>query len=447
MAGRQLVCLNMNTTTPPSAASRRTFLKTAALASATMAAPAILPGKLFAADNAETVRVGLIGCGGRGTGAAANALRADPNVVLTALGDVFPEPLEGSLKALQSAEDISARVKVTSENRFIGLDAYQKVLASGVDVVLLTAPPAFRPFHLEAAVAAGKHVFAEKPVAVDATGVRSILASAAAAKARNLALVAGFCYRYNTGVRAFMEQIHNGTIGDIRTIHTTYNTGGVWCKPRQAGWTDVEWQMRNWYYFTWLSGDHIVEQAVHNVDKMAWLMKDVPPLSCMAIGGRQVRTEEQFGHIYDHFGVVYDYPNDVRAFHFCRQQAGAAADNSDHVWGADGVGHIVRAFSGPFVIRGKTNWRHREEKMRDMYQNEHDELFASIRSGKPINDGEWMAHSTLLAIMGRMAAYTGQVVTWEEALNSKEDLFPKQLRWDMPLPVPPVAMPGVTKLV
>jgi myo-inositol 2-dehydrogenase/D-chiro-inositol 1-dehydrogenase len=437
----------MMNTTKPQPGTRRDFLKTTALATATIAAPAILPGKLFAADNSETLRVGLIGCGGRGTGAAANALKADANVVLTAMGDAFPEPLEHSLKTLQSTAEISAKIKVPPENCFVGFDAYQKVIASGVDVVLLTAPPGFRPQHLQAAVAAGKHIFAEKPVAVDATGVRSVLASAAEAKQKNLSLVAGFCYRYNVGVRAFMEQIHNGAVGDIRVIHTTYNTAGVWTKTRQPGWTDMEWQLRNWYYYTWLSGDHIVEQAVHNVDKMAWMMKDVPPVSCMAIGGRQVRTEEQFGHIYDHFGVVYDYENDVRAFHFCRQQAGAAADNSDHVWGSDGVGHIVRAFTGPFVIKGKTSWRHREERMRDMYQIEHDELFASIRSGKPINDGERMAHSTLLAIMGRMAAYTGQVVSWEDALNSKENLFPEKLAWDAPIAVPPVAMPGVTKLI
>jgi len=437
----------MNQPNFASATSRRGFLKTSAAVGATLAAPGLLSGKLFAAEAGPILRIGLIGCGGRGRGAAANALRADPNVVLTALGDVFPEPLAHSLKTLRTTEDIAAKVKVTQENCFVGFEAYQKVLASGVDVVLLASPPGFRPLHLQAAVAAGKHIFAEKPMAVDATGVRSVLASATEAKQKNLSLVAGFCYRYNTGVRAFMEQIHKGAIGDIRTIHTTYNTGGLWSKPRQPGWTDLEWQLRNWMYFTWLSGDHITEQAVHNLDKMAWLMKDVPPVSCMAIGGRQVRTAEQFGHIYDHFGVVYDYPNDVRAFHFCRQQTGAAADNSDHVWGADGVGHIVRAFSGPFVIRGKTNWRHREEKMRDMYQNEHDELFASIRRGQPINDGQWMAHSTLLAIMGRMAAYTGQVVTWEEALNSKENLMPEKLAWDTPMPVPPVAIPGVTKLI
>ena len=430
---------------PP--ASRREFLKTTALATATFAAPAILPGKLFAAENQPTLRIGLIGCGGRGTGAAGNALRADANVELVALGDAFPEPIEKCLKTLRAEAELAPKVKVTPEKCFTGLDAYLKVLESGVDVVLLATPPGFRPIHLKAAVAAGKHIFCEKPMAVDATGVRSVLASAAVAKQKNLSLVAGFCYRYNTGVRAFVEQIHAGAIGDIRAIHTTYNTAGVWSKSRKPEWTDMEWQMRNWYYFTWLSGDHIVEQAVHNLDKMSWLMKDVPPLNCLAIGGRQARTGPEFGHIYDHFGVVYEYANEVRAFHFCRQQAGAAADNSDHVWGADGVGHIVRAFNGPFVIKGKTNWRHHEEKMRDMYQNEHDELFASIRSGKPINDGVWMAHSTLLAIMGRLAAYTGQVVTWEEGLNSLETLMPAKMAWDTPIAVPPVAIPGITKLV
>jgi len=434
-------------TTTNSSSTRREFLKTGLVVGATLAAPAILPGRLFAADNAATLRIGLIGCGGRGTGAAANALKADDNVVLTAMGDAFPEPLEKSLKALQNAEATAAKVKVAPENCFVGFDAYQKVLASGVDVVLLATPPGFRPLHLQAAVAAGKHIFCEKPMAVDAPGVRSVLATAAEAKQKNLSLVAGFCYRYNTGVRAFMEQVHNGAIGEIRTIHTAYNTAGVWSKPRQPGWTDMEWQMRNWYYFTWLSGDHIVEQAVHNLDKMSWMMKDVPPKNCLALGGRQVRTAPEFGQIYDHFAVVYEYDNDVRAFHFCRQQANTFSDNSDHIWGADGVGHIVRAFSGPFVIRGKTNWRHREEKMRDMYQTEHDELFASIRTGKPINDGEWMAQSTMLAIMGRMAAYTGQLVTWEEAMNSQENLMPDKLAWDTPIAVPPVAMPGVTKLV
>ncbi len=437
----------MNTTKVSLASTRRDFLKTTALAGATLAAPAILPGKLFAA-NSQTLRIGLIGCGGRGTGAASNALRADPNVELVAMGDAFSDQIEKSLKALRSDAELAPKVKVTPEKCFAGFDAYQKVIDSGVDVVLLTSPPGFRPQHLKAAVAAGKHIFAEKPMAVDATGVRSVLASAAEAKEKKLSLVAGFCYRYNNGVRAFMEQIHNGAIGDVRAIHTAYNTGGLWSKARQPGWTDMEWQVRNWMYFTWLSGDHIAEQAVHNLDKMSWVMKDVPPERCMAIGGRQARTAPEYGHIFDHFGVVYEYADGVRAFHFCRQQTNTAPDNSDYVMGSDGVAHIVRAFSGPFVIRGsKNNWRFREEqKARDMYQNEHNELFASIRKGEPINDGEWMAKSTLLAVMGRMAAYTGQIVTWEEALNAKENLFPENLSWDTPISVPPVAIPGFTQI-
>jgi predicted dehydrogenase len=285
-------------------------------------------------------------------------------------------------------------------------------------------------------------------MATDAAGVRSVLATAEEAKQKNLSLVAGFCYRYNTGVRAIMQQIHDGSIGEIRAFYNTYNTGYVWSPfERRPEWTDMQYQVKNWYYYTWLSGDHITEQAVHSLDKMAWAMKDVPPVKCIAHGGRQVRTGPEFGNIFDHFSVVYDYPNGVRGFHFSRQQNGCFNDNSDYIMGGDGVAHIVRAFSGPFVVKGKQNWRFKEEKPSDMYQNEHDELFASIRNGNPINDGVRMAHSTLLAIMGRMAAYTGQEVTWEQALDSKEDLFPSKMSWDGPVSVLPVAMPGATKLV
>jgi predicted dehydrogenase len=435
----------MNSNHPPKSqlTSRREFLGRSALIAGALAAPAVLTNPLFAASG-DTLKVGLVGCGGRGRGAAQNALKADPNVVITALGDAFDDSLKSGLATLTSTPEIASRVKVTPENCFAGLDAYQKVINSGVDVVILATPPGFRPLHLAAAVAAGKHVFCEKPMAVDAPGVRSILKSAAEAKSKNLSLVAGFCYRYNDGVREWIKRIHDGAIGDIRTIHTCYNTGPVWTKKRHPEWTDAEWQVRNWYYYTWLSGDHIVEQAVHNLDKMAWIMKDVPPERCVAMGGRQVRTEADFGHIYDHFGCVYEYPNDVRAFHFCRQQGNTFSDNSDHAWGSDGVAHITRSFSGPFSVVGKTTWRLKASS-RDMYQTEHDELFASIRSGKPINDGEWMAHSTLLAIMGRMAAYTGQAVTWEEALKSGENLWPANFTWQSNVPVPSVAMPGVTK--
>ena len=243
-----------------------------------------------------------------------------------------------------------------------------------------------------------------------------------------------------------MGKIHEGAIGEPRALYTVYNTGSVWSPfPRQAEWTDMQYQVKNWYYYTWLSGDHIVEKAVHSLDKMAWVMKDEPPTKCVALGGRQVRTAPEYGNIFDHFSVVYDYPNGVKGFHSCRQQPGCFSDNSDYFMGSEGVAQIVRAFSGPFVIKAKTNWRFQEEKATDMYQNEHDALFASIRGGNAINDGVRMAHSTLLAIMGRMAAYTGQEITWDQALNSTESLVPSECAWTTSVPVPPVAMPGQTK--
>lgn len=427
------------------ATSRRDFLKSAAVAGTALAIPAILPGKLFAAGSQETLKVGLIGCGGRGSGAASNALSADENVELVAMGDAFEDRLQSSLKNLQASH--GAKVKVTPDKCFVGLDAYQKVIDSGVDVVILATPPGFRPAHLKAAIDANKHVFTEKPMATDGPGVRMVMAAAAEARKKNLSLVAGFCYRYNSGVREIMKKIHDGSIGEVRALYTVYNTGYVWSPyPRNPEWTDLQYQVKNWYYYTWLSGDHIAEQAVHSLDKMSWVMKDVPPLKCVALGGRQVRTAPEFGNIYDHFSVVYDYPNGVKAFHNCRQQNGCAGDNSDYFMGSDGVAQFVRAFSGPFVIKGKENWRYRAQKDTDMYQQEHNELFAGIRSGKVINDGEWMAKSTLVAIMGRMAAYTGQEVTWEQAMNSEETLVPKIADWKSPVGFPPVAMPGQGKV-
>lgn len=432
----------MNRNTSASGHSRRSFLKqsSSALAAASVAAPFLaFPQRAFA-ENSDTLKVGLIGCGGRGSGAANQALNADPNVVLTAMGDAFGDRLQNSLKALQQSN--ADRVKVTPETSFVGLDAYQKVIDSGVDVVLLATPPGFRPLHLKAAIDAGKHVFCEKPMATDGPGVRSVLESAAKAKEKKLALASGFCWRSNFGERELFKRIHDGQIGEPMALHNTYNTGPIWVKPRIPGQTDMEYQLRNWYYFTWLSGDHIVEQAVHSLDKMAWAVKDVPPLRCVGHGGRQVRTGEEYGHIYDHFSVVYEYQNGARGFHFCRQQAGCANDNSDYIIGTKGIARI-KAF-GPLSIVGDNPWKFEGERP-DMYQVEHNELFASIRKGEPINHGEWMSYSTLIAIMGRMAAYTGQVITWEQALNSEEKLVPDVIDWHVPLPVPPVAMPGVTK--
>ena len=434
--------LIMNTPSD-SLTSRREFLKTSALVGSVLAAPAILPGPLFAGESADTLRVGLIGCGGRGSGAASQALSADKNVVLTAMGDAFEDQLKRSLQSLRKQQP--DKVKVTPEKCFVGLDAYQKVIDSGVDVLLLATPPGFRPVHLKAAVDAGKHIFCEKPMATDASGVRSVLESVKAAKEKKLSLVAGFCWRYEGARREFYQRVHEGAMGDLRAIYATYYAGQVKPMPpaseRAAGVGDLEWQLRNWYNFTWLSGDGYVEQACHSVDKVAWALKDQSPLSAVAVGGRQ--TPNNQGDIFDHMFVVYEFPDDVRAFVGQRQTGNTYTDNSDYLMGTAGIGKI-QGWGAPF-IKGKENWRYKGPKT-DMYQVEHNELFASIRSGQPINDGDRMAHSTLMGIMGRMAAYTGQEVTWEQAMNSQEKLVPDPLDWKMKLDIAPMAMPGVTRL-
>lgn len=424
--------------------SRREFLKTSALVGSVLAAPAILPGNLFAKENRDTLRVGLIGCGGRGTGAASQALSADNNVQLVAMGDVFEDQLQNSLKSLR--EGHADKIKVTPETSFVGLDAYQKVIAQS-DVVLLTTPPGFRPTHLKAAIDAGKHVFCEKPMATDAPGVRSVLASAKAAKEKGLSLVAGFCWRYDLPRREFYKRVHGGALGEIRAIYATYYTGHVKPMPpassRPSGMSDLEWQLHNWYNFVWLSGDGYLEQACHSVDKMAWAMKDQPPLNAVAVGGRQTPNNE--GNIFDHMFVVYEFPNDVRGFVGQRQIGNTYSDNSDYLMGSEGVG---KSGWNPPYIKGKQTWRYREQGPKvDMYQVEHNELFASIRNGQPINDGQWMAQSTLMGLMGRMAAYSGKQITFEEAMNSEDKLVPDPIDWKMKLEIPPVAMPGVTKVI
>jgi len=428
-------------------ASRRDFLKSTAIAGAALAAPAILSGSLRAQGRSDTLRVGLIGCGGRGTGAAGQALSADPNAVLTAVADVFPEKIEQSLAALQregAEKGFAKRIDVPPERRFVGLDAYKAVIGSGVDVVLLATPPGFRPAHLKAAVEAGKHIFAEKPMATDAPGVRTVMEAVRQAKEKKLSLVSGFCWRYEAGRRALFKEIHDGAVGQIRAVYGTFYTGPVKRMPppseRPPGMGDVEWQLRNWYNFVWLSGDGYVEQACHSVDKMAWALRDASPLKAVAVGGRQTPNHE--GNIYDHMFVVYEFEDGVRGFLGQRQISNCFNENADYIMGTDGVAQIGRGL----FIRGKVNWRYQGPK-NDMYQQEHDELFASIRSGAAHNDGDWMAHSTLMAILGRMAAYTGQEVTWEEALNSQEKLVPEPLDWNMKLPIAPMAIPGVTKLI
>jgi predicted dehydrogenase len=425
--------------------TRRRFIQSSSTA---MAAGIVVPQfivkeKGFAAND-DTIRVGLIGCGGRGTGAASQAMKADSNVMLTAMGDMYPDRLDVSYNALKkAAED---KIQVTPDNKFTGFDAYKKVLESGVDLVILATPPGFRPMHLRAAVDAGKHIFCEKPMATDAPGLRSVIASATDAKAKKLALVAGYCWRYNYARRELYDKIHNGAIGDVRSIYATYYTGPVKPMPaddtRAPGMSDLDWQVRNWYNFTWLSGDSLVEQAIHSVDKIAWCMKDEPPVKAVATGGRQIPNNS--GNIFDHFAVYYEYANGLRAYLGSRQIAGCHNENNDYIHGAKGIGEILGW--SRVQIRGEENWRY-QGKNNDMYQTEHDELFESIRKGNPINDGEWMTSSTMMGLMGRMAAYTGKEITWEQAMNSQEKLVPDFFEPNMELPIRPMSLPGVTPFV
>jgi myo-inositol 2-dehydrogenase/D-chiro-inositol 1-dehydrogenase len=395
--------------------------------------------------NKDTLKIGLIGCGGRGSGAAANALNADENTMLVAMADAFPDQLNSSLEGISN--QFGARVKVDPEHRFVGLDAYKKLIDSDVDVVLMASPPGFRPMHLEYAVAKNKHIFTEKPMAVDGPGIRSVLKTVAESKKNNKCLVAGFCWRYHYPKRETFKQLHDGAIGDIRTIYTTYNTGRVGKESapwnRQNTKSLMEWMVRRWYFFTWLSGDHIVEQAVHSIDKMSWAMGDTDPISCIATGGRQVRTEPECGNIYDHFAVVYDYPKGVKGFHFSRQQDRCDGTVQEDIAGTKGMCHMKGA---QHMIVGENKWKY-DGAQNDMYQTEHDEMFAAIREGKVINNGDRMIKSTTLAVMGRMAAYTGKVINWEEAINSKESIVPADMTWDAKVQVPEVAMPGHTPFV
>ncbi len=419
-----------------SSRSRRRFLQGAATAGA---------ATLLRAAG-EEIKVGLVGCGGRGTGAAAQALQADDLAILTAVADVDQERIDRCLEQVEGRHAGKGKVRVPKAGQFLGLNAYQGVIDSGVDVVLLATPPGFRPSHLRACIEAGKHVFCEKPMAVDTPGVRSVMESVRIAEEKRLSVVAGFCWRYNNMIVEAMDRVLSGEIGDIVAYYATFYTNPVKPMPpayeRPIGMSDVEWQIRNWYNFVWLSGDGLVEQAVHSADKIAWAMGDNPPESCVAVGGRQIPAND--GNIFDHFELNYLYPEGVRAFLGCRQIAGCYRENADYILGTKGRLTIGRGLMPR--IEGENPWMFRGQQ-RNMYQEEHDVLFRAIRRGEPVNDGLRMATSTQLAILGRMSAYTGQELTWEQGMQSKERRFPRRLRWNMPHDVPPLARPGTTKFV
>jgi predicted dehydrogenase len=416
--------------------TRRRFLKTTTAAVATVAANAYAGG-------GDMLRVGLIGCGSRGTGAASQALKADRNVKLVAMGDAFEDRLNLSLNTLRQDQALQNKLDVRDDHKYVGFDAYRQVIAAS-DVVLLCTPPGFRPMHLAAAIEANKHVFAEKPVAVDAPGIRSVLATCAEARRKNRAVVSGLCLRYELGFKEVVRRVHDGAIGDPVTLFAHDYRGGRWARERQRDWSDMTYQMRNWYNFTWLSGDFNVEQHVHFLDVCAWLMKDEYPVKAIGMGGRQVLTGPEYGNIYDHFAITYTYANGARLISSTRQQRGCKNDLAAYVLGQRGSAELRETRRGKKVVTGGQEWVY-EGPSNDIYQTEHDELFASIRNGRPINNGEYMTKSTLLAIMGRMAAYTGQEITWEQAMNSRENLSPPSYTWDQRLPDPPVAIPGVTR--
>lgn len=411
--------------------TRRKFLGTVA----TGAAAVTFPNLAFGQDS-DTLRIGLIGCGGRGTDAMINCFDSSPGVELVAMGDVFADRIASSSNALKP--HLKGAFKATPETSFVGFDAYQKVLDAGCDMVILATPPGFRPTHFEAAINAGKHVFMEKPVAVDGFGVQKILDASDLATSKGLAVVCGTQRRHQASYLETMQRIHDGAIGDVCSMQCYWNQGGLWMHPRQESWTDMEWQLKNWLYFTWLSGDHICEQHIHNIDVCNWAIGK-HPVKAVGSGGRQVRIDPSFGHIFDHFAIEFTYDNGVITHSYCRQQDGTVANVSERIVGTKGVSNA----NG--TITGENAWRRPRTDDLNPYVQEHKDLIASIRSGKPLNEGKRIAETTLTAIMGRLAAYTGGEITWEKALATKS-LMPDNLSMDAVLEVPAVAMPGKTKI-
>lgn len=390
---------------------------------------------------ADKIKVGLIGCGGRGTGAAIDAVHAAPNVEIVALGDVFRDHLDQCRGTLSN--EVPAAMKVTQEQCFTGFDAYRGVLAADVNYVILATPPGFRPVHFEAAIAAGKHVFMEKPVAVDPPGVRRMIRAAQQARQQGVSVVAGTQRRHQKHYLEAMKRVHGGQIGEIVGAQCYWNMGDLWVKPREPAWSDMEWQLRNWLYFTWLSGDHIVEQHVHNLDVVCWALQGLPT-RCAGMGGRQSRTAPEFGNVFDHFAVEYEFENGARLLSMCRQAKGCSERVSERIVGTRGV---LRIDSTSAEITGARPWKYEDPEAPNPYVQEHADLIAAIRTGKPLNEAQRVAESTLVAIMGRMSAYTGRELSWNWAMESSTlNLTPPQLAFG-PLPYDPPAIPGQTKLI
>lgn len=421
--------------------SRRTFATIAAAAAATAA----LPSNAFAIGrrrSADPIRIGVIGCGGRGTGAARNAIEASENVFITALGDLFPDRMADARRGFdkRATEDarFAAAYKVNDESVFTGWDAYEKVLATDCDLVILASPPAFRAAHLTAAVNAGKHIFAEKPVCVDVATAIQAYAAADLAKQKGLGYVAGTQRRHDPRYVEVIDRIHDGAIGEVITGQVYWNQGGLWSHERKPDWSDTEFQLRNWLYYTWASGDHIVEQHVHNLDVANWVMGG-HPIKATAMGGRQTRTDAVYGHIFDHFAIEYEYTDGRRITSFCRQQEGTTSRVREDFQGTRGRSNAAD------TIEGRKAYKAPLLSGMNPYVEEHRNLVASIRAGRPLNEGRQIVDSNLTAILGRESAYTGQSLTWDELLASNLSILPKEFVFG-PLAVPAVPTPGETTL-
>jgi predicted dehydrogenase len=421
--------------------SRRTFLTTTAMTAATHA---------FASGGSSDIKIALIGCGGRGTGACNQALTAGSTIKLVAVLD----PLEGKA---QAALDIlkqkhEGQVEVPPEQVFTHLEDWEKAYALA-DVVLITTPPGPRPFLFEQAIQAGKHVFMEKPVAVDATGVRRVLAAAEQAKAKRLNVCVGFQRRYDPAYIDLIDRLHQNEIGDLVYGRVYWNGTSRPGYPREPGESELHYQIRNWYFFTWMSGDHILEQHCHNLDVANWVLQGQMPTKATGQGGRQVRRAKENGTIFDHHTVEFEYDSGFRLLSQCCQIGGKCARSvSEHFHGSRGSASLDAG--GRFLIKGKPPGGQRNRNKQDAYQLEHDAFFENVRTGGYRNDAEYAAYSTLMGVMGRMATYTGQVITWEQALQSQENLVPDHLTWDTEPPVMPdadgwypVAIPGTTQPV
>jgi myo-inositol 2-dehydrogenase / D-chiro-inositol 1-dehydrogenase len=367
-----------------------------------------------------------------------------------AMADAFRDSLDSSLATIEKeCKDRKDRVDVPEDRKFTGLDSYQKAIESGVDLVLLCSPPGFRPWHFEAAVKAGKHVFMEKPVATDAVGVRRVMAANEMAKKKGLAVAVGHHLRHEAKHCEVVERIHNGLIGELQFLRVFFNSEGVWIRKRLPGQSEMEYQVRNWYYFTWLSGDHIVEQHVHDIDVGNWMAQG-HPVEAEGYGGRQVRVGKDVGEIFDHHSVEFTYENGVKMFSYCRHIPGCWQSFSQHAHGTRGKAEIQGHGNSVLYVNGQEPMRWK--RTGDGHQTEMDDLLAALTSGRPYNEADWATESTMTAILGRMASYSGRVVAWDAVINSDLDLSPERLAWDAEPRVKPnadgcydCAIPGITK--